>query len=94
MVRHAGQGAEVVEGTTKSGKPRVIDLDTGTAAVLKAHRKARGSQALQLARDDALVFGDLEGQHRNPEHVRASSPATSCAAGGARPGRAAGDEAS
>ena len=25
--------------------------------------------ALQLARDDALVFGDLEGRHRNPEHV-------------------------
>ena len=25
--------------------------------------------ALQLARDDALVFGDIEGAHRNPEHV-------------------------
>ena len=25
--------------------------------------------ALQLARDDALVFGDIEGRHRNPEHV-------------------------
>ena len=25
--------------------------------------------ALQLARDDALVFGDIEGDHRNGEHV-------------------------
>ena len=37
--------------------------------MLKAHRKARGVLALQLARDDALIFGDLEGAHRNPEHV-------------------------
>ena len=25
--------------------------------------------ALQFARDDALVFGDIEGSHRNPEHT-------------------------
>jgi hypothetical protein len=25
--------------------------------------------ALQLARDDALVFGGIESEHRNPEHV-------------------------
>ena len=69
MVRVAGEGGEVIEGTTKSGKPRVVDLDLVTVAVLRAHRKERGSAALQLARDDALVFGDIEGQHRNPEHV-------------------------
>jgi integrase len=69
MVRIAGEGAEVAEGDTKSGKPRMIDLDYGTVAVLRAWRKERGSLALQLARDDALVFGDLEGAHRNPEHV-------------------------
>lgn len=69
IVRNAGEGAEVVEGSTKSGKPRVIDLDAGTVAVLRAWRKERGSMALQLARDDALAFGDLEGRHRNPEHV-------------------------
>jgi integrase len=66
MVRNAGDGAEVLEG---AGKPRVIDLDGAAAAVLCAWRKERGSMALQLARDDALVFGDLEGKHRNPEHV-------------------------
>lgn len=69
MVRVAGQGAAVAEGDTKSGKPRVVDLDAGTVAILRSHRKQRGSMALQLARDDALVFGDLEGEHRNPEHT-------------------------
>jgi integrase len=69
MVRNAGEGAEVAEGDTKSGKPRVVDLDPGTVAQLRAWRKERASAALQLGRDDALVFGDIEGRHRNPEHV-------------------------
>jgi integrase len=69
MIRNAGEGAGVVEGDTKSGKPRLIDLDAPTVAVLRAHRRERGALALQLARDDALVFGDIEGRHRNPEHV-------------------------
>jgi integrase len=69
MVRNAGQGAEVTEGSTKSGKPRVIDLDAETVWTLKVHKRERGAMALQLARDEALVFGDIEGQHRNPEHV-------------------------
>jgi integrase len=46
----------------------VIDLDAATVAVLRAHRKARGAMALQLARDDALVFADHEGRHLQPEH--------------------------
>jgi integrase len=69
MVRTAGKGAEVAEGDTKSGKPRVVDLDAATVAVLRAHKAARGGMALPLARPAALVFGDLEGAHRNPEHV-------------------------
>jgi integrase len=69
MVRNAGEGAEVAEGDTKSGKPRVVDLDPSTVTLLRAWRKERGTMALQLARDDALVFGDIEGAHRNPEHV-------------------------
>lgn len=72
LIRTAGESAEVVEGGTKSGKPRVVDLDAGTVAVLRAHRKERGAMALQLARDDALVFGDHESRHRNPEHVSRS----------------------
>jgi len=69
IVRNAGEGAEIVEGATKSGKPRVIDLDADTVTILRAWHKERGSMALQLVRNDALVFGDIEGQHRNPEHV-------------------------
>jgi integrase len=69
IVRNAGEGAAVIEGTTKSGKPRVIDLDATTVAVLRSRKRERGALALQLARDDSLVFGDLEAQHRNPEHV-------------------------
>src|SRR5262249_25708867 len=38
VIRVKGQGAAVAEGDTKSGKPRVIDLDTSTVAALRAHR--------------------------------------------------------
>jgi integrase len=69
MVRNAGEGADVVEGGTKSGKPRVVDLDEDTAAVLRSHRRARGSMALQLVTPGSLIFGDVEGAYRNPEHV-------------------------
>jgi integrase len=69
MVRVAGEGAAVVEGDTKSGKPRVVDLDPGTVAVLRARKRERGAMHLSLARDDVLMFGDHEGRHRNPEHV-------------------------
>jgi integrase len=67
VIRVKGEGAAIEEGDTKSGKPRVVDLDAATVAVLRAHRKQRGSMALQLARDDALVLGDQEGQHLHPE---------------------------
>jgi integrase len=69
IVREAGVGAEIVEGDTKSHKPRVIDLDPETIAILARHKRERGEMALQLARPDALIFGDPEGRPRNPEHV-------------------------
>ena len=56
-------------GRHQVGKPRVIDLDEDAVSVLRAHRKARGAMALQLVAPGSLVFGDLEGAHRNPEHV-------------------------
>jgi integrase len=68
LIRVAGKGAEITEGPTKTNKPRVIDLDPGTVEVLRAHKRDRGGLALVLARDDALVFGDLDGRHRQPEH--------------------------
>jgi integrase len=67
VIRVKGEGASIDEGDTKSGKPRVIDLDASTVAVLRAHRRERGAMALQLARDDSLVFGDQEGRHLHPE---------------------------
>jgi integrase len=94
VVRVKGEGAEIAEGGTKSGKPRVIDLDAATVAVLRAHRKARGGMALQLARDDALVFGDHEGRHLHPERFTPHVPrrAHPLPQGGRR-GQAAGDPA-
>jgi integrase len=69
VVRDRGVAPVVVEGDTKSGKPRVVDLDAATVALLRAYRRERGAMALQLARDDALVFGDIEGRARYPEGV-------------------------
>lgn len=69
IVRIAGQAAEMIEDDTKSSKPRVVDLDPDTTALLRAWRQKAGLAALQLARPDALVFGDIEGAHRNGEHV-------------------------
>ena len=69
MARNAGEGAGVVEGDTKSGKPRVVDLDDEAIAVLRAWKRDRGAMALQLVTPGSLMFGDIEGGHRNPEHV-------------------------
>jgi hypothetical protein len=49
-------------GRDQISKPRLIDPDADTVTVLRAWRKERGSMALQLLRNDALVFGDVEGQ--------------------------------
>jgi len=67
IVRDKGERGAVTEGPTKTDRPRVIDLDPSTVAVLRARRRERGGLALELARDDALIFGDIEGRHRNPE---------------------------
>jgi integrase len=40
LIRNAGEGAAVEEGPTKTGKPRVIDLDPGTAEVLRAWKRS------------------------------------------------------
>ena len=68
VVRNKGEGAQIVGKvpTTKRSR-RVIDIDPGTVAVLRAYRKERGTLALTLVRDNALVFGDQEGRHRHPE---------------------------
>jgi integrase len=65
-------GRELLEGPTKTGKPRVVDLGAEAVGALRAHRRARGAMALQLVRDDALVFADHEGRHLHPEHFSRS----------------------
>lgn len=50
LIRVKDEGAAVLEGPTKTGKPRVIDLDPGTVAVLRAWKRDRGSLALVLAK--------------------------------------------
>ena len=67
VVRNKGKGSAVTEGPTKTCKPRVIDIDPDTVALLRARKRDRGSLALALARDDALLFGDLEGGYLHPE---------------------------
>ena len=69
VVRTKGEGFTIAEGTTKTDKPRLIDLDAATVAVLRSHRLERGGMALPLAKPAALVFGSIEGEHRHPEHT-------------------------
>lgn len=67
LVKSKGAGEQIVIGPPKSGKPRVVDIDPQTAAVLRAHRAARASLTLAFGRPDGYVFGDLTGGVRHPE---------------------------
>jgi integrase len=68
VVKNAGEGSEVHEGPTKTGKSqRIIDIDPVTVQVLQAWRWDRELAATELARDSSLVFGNLEGGHLHPE---------------------------
>jgi hypothetical protein len=62
-----GAGEQPVEGPNKTGQSRVVDLDVGTVAALRAYRAARGLLALDLVRDSALVLSNPDGTHRHPE---------------------------
>lgn len=65
--RDKGQGLTVVEGTTKTGRGRVVDLDPETVGVLRALRVARGALALQLIRADAYVVANEQGEPMHPD---------------------------
>jgi integrase len=67
VVKTKGKGEQLIEGPTKSTKPRVIDLDRQTVAALRSWRVARAGLDLRLAREDALIFGGLEGNHLHPD---------------------------
>lgn len=80
-VRTKGEGLQLIEGATKTGKGRTVDLDPRTVEVLRGHRIARGSLALQLVRDDAHVFADEEGHPLHPDRFtrRFTDSEASCA---------------
>ena len=69
VVKHKGRGERLVEGATKAAQARVVDLDAGTVATLRAYREVRGLLSLDLVRDTALVLGTLDGGHRHPERL-------------------------
>ncbi|MBM9466082.1 tyrosine-type recombinase/integrase [Nakamurella leprariae] len=71
-IKVKGQPQQQVEGPTKTGRARVVDIDPATAALLRSHRTRRAGLAFQLGAQDALAFGDLEGRHRLPESVSRS----------------------
>jgi integrase len=67
VVKTKGKGEQVIEGATKSGRERVVDLDVRTVEALRRYRMVRAGLLLALARDDALIFGDIEGGFLNPD---------------------------
>jgi integrase len=67
LVRTKGEGYELKEGPTKTGKPRVVKLDRRTVEVLRRYRTARAGLDLRLVRPDALIFGTIDGAHQHPE---------------------------
>jgi integrase len=67
VVKAKGAGERLVEGPTKTGQARVVDIDDDTVAALRAYRATRASLAPDLVRDAALVLATLDGTHRHPE---------------------------
>jgi integrase len=66
-VRVTGEGLSLIYGPTKGKCDRVVDVDPETMRILRTHRQTRGSLALALVRDDALVFANEEGDCLHPD---------------------------
>lgn len=66
-VRRHGSPSELIEGPTKTGKARVVDIDEATVAALRSLQRSRACLAFPLATSEALVFGDIEGQFLIPD---------------------------
>ena len=67
VVKTKGDGQQLVEGPTKTGQARVVDIDDDTVAALRAYWATRTSLAPALVRGASLVLGNLDGEHRHPE---------------------------
>jgi integrase len=61
----------VIRPTTKSGRSRVVQLDSGTVALLRSRRSLGLRSHLERGAgvDDDLVFARLDGRLLQPEHV-------------------------
>lgn len=53
--------------TTKTGSARVIDVDAETLKVLASYKVTRAELSFDLARADAFVFADDDGNLRSPD---------------------------
>jgi integrase len=56
VVKTKGKGERVMEGPTKTGRQRTVDLNRRRSTHSAALRVARAALDLRLARDDALIF--------------------------------------
>lgn len=71
VVAVEGQGKQLVEGPTKGKRARVVNLDADMLEGLRAWRLTHAGIALSFVRDDALIFGGLDGKHLHPERFSA-----------------------
>lgn len=53
--------------TTKTGNARVIDVDAATLKAIASYKVARAELSFELAKADAYIFGDDDGQPRSPD---------------------------
>lgn len=67
--RQFGSSMQLVEGATKTGKNRPVDIDPETLAMLRNLKRDRGLLAFELSTHEAIVFGDSEGMHTPPDSV-------------------------
>jgi integrase len=92
-VKHRGAGEALLEGSTKTGRSRVVDLDAGTVAALRACRTAHASVSPDLVRDTAVVLSNSDGTPGIPRGSPDASPASSHGRQGVGGGPVAGDPA-
>jgi integrase len=72
LIKDFGGGERIEVGTPKGYRARVIDVDPGTVAALKAQRSLLAELDLRLARDVGLVFPGRDGGVRHPERFSRS----------------------
>jgi hypothetical protein len=77
VVRDKGKGEQLVEGATKTGQSRIVDLDAGTVAALRARRVSDQRCRGVLCQDEAHVArvpaSRRQGRSRSPRPALAGS---------------------